>query len=321
LAGVIGGGAGTFYATLVPVTYTANLSFLVEEGKSGSGGGLASLAGQFGFDLGGLGGGNGLLSGDNVMVFLKSSSLLRETIISPYDSSEQKSLADQYALVYGLQEEWKDSKGVGKEIHFPVSGKTAYTRIQDSLIQVIVKKITKENLFVEKPDKKASFVQVTTEMRDELLSRYFCERLVKKATERYIFSKISRQEINVSRLQRRADSIGALLNRKTYATAVAQEQILDINPGYKSATVVAEVSNRDKAMLATIYGEVIKNLEISKIALSQETPTIQVVDEVVMPLKLNEVSRVMAFIIGSFLAAIVTVIILSTRKLITRNKI
>jgi len=314
ITAVIGGAAGLTYAVLKPITYTANLNFLVEEGKGG-GGGLASLAGQFGFDLGGLAGSSGLLSGDNVLVFLKSPSLAKETLLTPYDSSGHLSLADKYAEVTLLRRDWKENAKIGKEIFFPVQEKGRYTRLQDSLLQVMVSQIVKDELLVDRPDKKASFVQVSVQMRDELLSKYFCERLVKEATERYVNSKTSRQTINVSRLQRRADSIAALLNRKTFATAAAQEQLLDVNPGFKTAAVNAEVTGRDKTMLATIYGEIIKNLEISKVALSQETPTIQVVDAVDIPLKVNKTSKALAILLGAALCVFATIIILSLAML------
>jgi len=55
IVGFIGGVIGFIYASMQPVTYTAKTTFVVEEGKSGSSslGGLASLAGQFGVDMGG----------------------------------------------------------------------------------------------------------------------------------------------------------------------------------------------------------------------------------------------------------------------------
>lgn len=310
IAAGIGGTAGLIYSYYKTVTYTAKLSFLVEEGKAG-GGGIASLAGQFGFDLGGLGGGNGLLSGDNILVFLKSTSLVKETLLTPYDSIGTTSLADKYAEVTNLRKQWMENSKIAKEIFFPVSHRQSSTRLQDSLIQVMVTRILKEELMVERPDKKATFVQVSASMQDELLAKYFCERLVKEATDRYITSKTNRQAVNVARLQRRADSIGALLNKKTFATAIAQEQLLDINPGFKTAAVSAEVTGRDKVMLTTIYGEVIKNLEISKVALSQETPTILVVDAVDLPLKVNKTEQFIAAFVGVLVAVFVCIVVLT----------
>ena len=61
--------------------------------------------------------------------------------------------------------------------------------------------------------------------------------------------------------------------------------MLNLNPAFATAGVDLEISNRDKVMLSTIYGEVVKNLEISKTALIQETPTVQLVDQPELPLE------------------------------------
>jgi len=81
LAGIIGGAIGFVYAYLQPTKYISKMTFVVEDAKGGGGAGLASLAGQFGFDVGG-GGGGSIFSGDNILLFLKSESLVRETLLT-----------------------------------------------------------------------------------------------------------------------------------------------------------------------------------------------------------------------------------------------
>jgi len=303
---ILGAVIGFFYAKSKPINYSANVSFVVEEGKS-SAGGLSLLAGQFGIDLGSSGSGSGLLFGENLLLFLKSSSLTKEVLLSPYDSSKNYSLADEYANEYKLRKRWLENKKIGQLVYFPVTSSQPYSRLQDSLLLTIVSGIIKKELTVERPEKKATFINVQTSMRDELLSKFFCERLVQKATDRYVQSKTKRQKTNVDRLQKRADSIGLILNSKTFTSASDQEKVLDINPGSRTATVTAEVSLRDKMMLGTIYGEVVKNLELAKIQLMQETPTIQIVDSVEMPLKLVKTSKLVYLVIFGFFATVITV--------------
>jgi branched-subunit amino acid aminotransferase/4-amino-4-deoxychorismate lyase len=124
--------------------------------------------------------------------------------------------------------------------------------------------------------------------RDEYLSQQICERLLKVTTDFYIDTKTKRLKANIDRLQKRADSLGIMLDRKTYATAEANQLLLDANPAYASPQVDAEISTRNKYLQATVFAEIVKNLEISKTALIQETPTIQVIDRPEMPLKKNE---------------------------------
>jgi len=303
VVGLIGAGIGFFGAWSKPVKYTAKISFVVEEGKS-SAGGLASLAGQFGFDLGG-GSGGGIFAGENLLIFLKSEGLIRETLLAKFDSTSTATLADKYAEINEYKKGWVENKEIGI-IDFSAFKEGSFPRKQDSLLQLLVAAIAKE-LAVARTDKKATFVEVKTTTRDELLSKVFTERLVQTGTERYIQSKIKIKAANVALLQKRADSLGALLNRNTYSAAAAQQQLVDINPALRTAPVAAEISTRDKMMIATIFAEVIKNLELAKFTLQQETPVIQVVDKTYFPLKKEKESKLKGLLLGGILAAFLTI--------------
>ena len=299
LFSLIGAVIGFGYAFLLPIKYTSKLSFVVEDSKS-SMGGLASLAGQFGFDLGGAGGG-GIFSGDNVLLFLKSESLIRETLFTPYDVTGKINLADRYAEARKLKKDWIDDKKIGF-INFSQYSKGVMPRKEDSLLQEIISDIIESDLSVTKPDKKASFIEVKVSTRDELFSKLFTERLVKIATDHYVDSKTKTKALNVAKLQLKADSLAALLNNKTYAAASSQQSLVDANPALRTAPIASEISSREKTMAATIFAEVIKNLEVSKTILNQETPVIQIVDQSTFPLPKEKVSKIKSPLIGAFLA-------------------
>ncbi len=311
LAGIIGGAIGLAYAWMQPVKYVSRLSFVVEESKGGAGG-LAAIAGQFGFDIGG-GAGGGVFAGDNILLFLKSESLCRETLITNYDSAGKQSLADKYAEVNGLKESWSKNNKIGN-ISFALYRNGNFPRLEDSLIQIIIKRVLRKELEVVKPDKKASFIEIKALMTDELLSKYFSERLVNIATDRYVESKIKIKAINVARLQRRADSLGALLNSRTYSAAATQQNLVDVNPALRMAPVAAEITARDKTMIATIFAEVVKNLEISKVALSQETPVVQMIDKSNLPLKKEKTSKLISILIGGLLSGLFLISFLLIRR-------
>jgi hypothetical protein len=310
-AGIIGAGIGFVYAWFQPVKYQSRLSFVVEESKAGVGG-LASLAGQFGFDVGG-GAGGGVFSGENILLFLKSENLCRDVLLTPYDASGKSLLADKYAEANDLKSAWSKKKELG-QISFVQYKNGAETRLGDSLLKVIVGRVLKNELSVSKPDKKASFIEVTVTMRDELLSKYFVERLVAVATERYVDSKIKLKTLNVAKLQRRADSLGLLLNSRTYSVAAQQQNLVDLNPALKTASVSSEITSRDKTMIATIFAEVTKNLEVAKVALSQETPSIQIVDTPILPLKQEKTSKLWYLLIGGTICGLSVVFFLLIKK-------
>ncbi len=312
ITAVAGALVGIGFAWWKPTTFTARMTFVVEESKAGGGSIMSALAGQLGFDIGGLSGTSGVLAGDNVLELLKSNSLIRKTLLTPYDSSAN-SLADIYAEVYGWKNKWEKDADVGKRVSFPV-GKQDFPRLEDSLLQRIIKKITEDELSIAKPDKKLGFFELQTTMRNERLSLLFCRRLLKTATDFYIETKTRRLATNVARLQAKADSLEMSLNRKTYATADKSKLLLDANPVYTNPEATTEISTREKYMQATIYSEIVKNLEMSKTALIQETPTIQIVDEPTIPLIRNRLKYPIAALAGAAIIVLATGLVISAGK-------
>jgi hypothetical protein len=298
IVGVIGSFLGILGSFLIPIKYIARISFVVEEGKS-SVGGIAALAGQFGFDIGG-GGGAGLFSGDNIILFLKSESLCRETLLTPLDEKSKQTLADRYAESQGWKKKWLNKKEIGPVLFWEYMDKQL-PRKEDSLLQVITQNILKKDLFVVRPDKKSSFVEVRFISRDEILSNYFAQKLIEIATERYVNAKVKVKAKNVEILQRRADSLSRILNSRTFSAAYSQQNLVDMNPALKGVPIDAEISTREKTIAAALFSEVVKNLEISKTILSQETPAIEIVDYGNFPLPKQKPKKLLNGILCGFL--------------------
>ncbi|MEN9299902.1 MAG: hypothetical protein RLZZ429_2215 [Bacteroidota bacterium] len=305
---------GLAYAYIKKPVYTARISFVVEESKSGGGNLASALAGQFGFDMSNIAGSGGVLAGDNVLELLKSRSLLRKTLLTGYpEAPASQSLADLYANVYRLKEKWADDEKIGKTVMFK-TGQTKLPRLEDSLLQIITERILKKELSIAKPEKKLSFFELELTTRSEPLSVLICERLLKTATDFYIQTKTSRIRTNVERLQRRADSLAYRLDQKTASAANTGLRLIDINPAYTSPLIDAEIKSRDKYIQSTVYAEIIANLEASKTALIQETPTIQIVDQPELPLKKQKVKWYWSMLAGAMIAFVVSVYLLSFRK-------
>lgn len=304
---------GLVYFYFKPVTFTARTSFVVEDSK-GSGGMLSALAGQFGFDIGSLAGGtSGILAGDNVLELLKSRTLIKKTLLTLYDSSHSETLADRYASSKGWKRKWEKNKKVGYAVQFLLGNQGG--RIEDSLLQTIVKEIVEEDLSVAKPDRKLGFFEMSVTMQDEALALSFSKRLLKAATDFYIDTRTKRLVTNVTRLQGKADTLEHMLNRKTYSAAASSKMLLDLNPIYTAPDAVAEISSRDKMMQSAVYAEIIKNLEVSKMSLIQETPTVQVVDDPELPLKKNEAKALFTMALFSVCSLLVTLGALTLRHI------
>lgn len=300
LVSTLGGVLGISYSLIKSSKYQSEITFLVEEGKAGGGGLLSSLGSQIGIDVTSItGAGNSVISGDNVLELLKSKTMMKECLMTPFQNDSNYVLADRYADVYNLKEKWAKENEIAKVINF--TDNKVDSRVKDSLLSTIIKKIHKKEFNVSKPDKKLGFFKVSVETKDELLSAYISDRIIKISTNFYVNNKISRLKNNVARLEHRTDSIGNLLNNLTYSSVNEAKLMLNLNPADADIQGSAEISQRDKIVLSTIYAELIKNLEISKTALVQETPTIQITDKSILPLEKNELKWYEGFLFGFFI--------------------
>jgi hypothetical protein len=312
---LMGAVLGLAYSIFKPVRYNAEITFSVEDSKSIGGGLLSSLGGSIGMDIGSLtGAGNGVLSGDNVLSLLKSKSMMAQCLKSPYpatnnivskDSNKQAAvtnytIADRYADVYGLREKWAGNDKIGRAIYFGQPDQNL--RLQDSLLKLIIKRIEEKELSVVKPDKKLSFFNIAINTKDELMSLMITKGIIKIATDFYVDAKVGRLKNNINRLEKRTDSISNLLNQQTYSATEDARLLLNVNPADINAPVYSEISQRDKMVLTTIYAELMKNLEVSKAALIQETPTVQIVDQTGFPLERIETKWYEGILLGAILS-------------------
>ena len=308
LSGLVCAVLGLGYSFLKKPVYLARVNFVIEENKQNAGGLFSALAGQVGMDLSSLSGMSGILAGDNVLELLKSPTLLKKVLLSPYPADTTNTLAYKYAEAYSKIDEY--SKLVGGDFKKPASKRTG-----DSLLTAISIRIIEKELSVYKPDRKLSVFRLDLSTRDELLSQTIATRLLDQAANLYIETKTRRLKLNVDRLQRKSDSIGALLNYRTEASA--NKDIINQNPSFVSTEVDVEISNREKGMLSIIYGDVNKSLDITRTALIQETPTIEIIDTPDLPLKKTEIkwyfASALGFFIGIFFYVFATLWFRSTR--------
>jgi hypothetical protein len=301
---LLGGLMGLLFAYLKPITYQSQINFFVEDSKGAGSSLMSMVAGQFGLDV--ATGGNGVLAGDNVLELTKSKLLLQKALLTPFPVNGKEgsfSLADAYAVSMDWKDKWRKSKDVGYEVSFAV-GKTSFSRTEDSLLQVMMKRIVEKELAVSKPDKKLGFYSIQVQTRNELLSKLISQQILSTTTHFYIDGKTSRLRKNLDRLQNRVDSLGKVVNAKTIASAYSNMDVLiDANQAMAISNASAEIKMKDKTMANIVFGELLKNLEVAKTSLIQETPSIIVVDETKLPLKI-ELKWYWAMVTGAFFGAL-----------------
>ena len=286
------------------------MNFVIEENKQNAGGLFSALAGQIGVDLSSLSGISGILAGDNVLELLKSTTMLKKVLLTPYPGDSAHSLAYKYAEAYGKLGQYNKLVGGTAFDSPPYKGGASESamaddgggvskkskRVEDSLLNVIATRIIEKELAVYKPDRKLSVFRLDLSTRDELLSQAISMRMINKAADQYIQTKTKRLRNNVERLQTKADSIADLLNVRT--VRAAEKDIINQNPSYVNTEVDIEISTREKSMLNLIYADLNKSIDLTRTALIQETPTIEIIDTPDLPLKKEEVKWYVALVLG-----------------------
>ncbi len=292
---------GGVYSFFQKPSYTGEVKFILDEKSSGMSSGLAGLASQFGFDISGISGNSGMLAGDNVLDILISQTIVETVLLSKTDSAlgpASATLADRYLAFSGLKRKWENKAASLSGISYAelLPGK-AHSVVQDSVLFVLYEKLIKKHVLAERLNKKGSIIKVTTASADQVFSKLFSERLVAETRRLYIGVKTSVSAANVARLEAKADSLQKIINIKSYQSAALQ--VLDANAAFKTNTVPAEVSQRDRMVAYAIYTEVVKNLEASKMAVANQTPVMQVLDVSKYPLKDSRKSLLLLLFIGA----------------------
>jgi hypothetical protein len=313
LLGLLGGLGGFFYAKYQKPVYTAKLTFALAEGGDKVGG-LGSIASQFGLDIMG-GSSGGAFSGDNLLELMKSRLLIEKTLLTAVDSNgKQKLLINQYIDFH------KPKKPKPRKPTDPVAvaftadkvDQERFSLAQDSFLGKVCGDLAKEHLTVSKVDKKLAIVSVTFKGKDEWFAKYFTQVLTQNVTEFYVETKTRQMRKNVMMMEHKVDSVKQALGRAMYGVAS------EVDGNQFLVRGVAKVPQAKKQLeiqvLSTMYGELLKNLELSRALMAKEQPLIQLIDQPRFPLEKTKMSKPLFGIISAFIFTFISAFVLLFKK-------
>jgi hypothetical protein len=309
---LIGGLLGLGYSLLQKPTYTASLSFALEE-DGGGGGGVLSLASQFGFDLGTSGG--GAFTGSNLIELFKSRSMVEKTLLAPVkDKGKIISLAAMYIEINKLNEGWEKNPKLDNIRFLPNASRVNFTREQDSVLGMISSSLQEGQLNVLQKDKKIDIISIDVKSGNELFSKYFCESLAKEVSEFYVVSKSKKARMNLEILQHQTDSIRSVLNEAITGVAIATDNTFNLNPALNVRRTPSAKRQIDVQANTAILTEIVKQLALAKVTFRKETPLIQVIDKPILPLPIERFGKAKGIMFGGFLAGFLIVLILIIKR-------
>ena len=318
LVGLIGALAGFYYAKLKKPLYIATTTFVLESGdQSGNLGQYAGMAAMVGINLGGTGG--GIFQGDNLLELYKSRKMIESALLKPCNNDSSKLLVDLYLDLNHTRDKWKQESPDLLKIDFNQATDGNLRRSRDSILQSIVVDINKKNLTVDKLDKKLSIIKVDVSSESELFSKEFNEAIVDEVNTFYITTKTKKSLDNIDILQYKTDSVRRVMNSSISATAAAIDATPNLNPTRQAQRMIPTQRSQFSAETnKAILGQLVQNLEMSKMALMKEAPLIQKVDEPIYPLTKQKASKLFfAVVLGLVLSTLAAIILIFDRKLRT----
>ena len=294
LAGVLGAAIGLVSALLKTTTYKAELVFVTAEGDEGAMGKLASLGSQFGLNLGGSS--SSAFGGENLLELMKSRRLVEQTLFDSMTNEQGKRvrLLERYLL--------RDTANITEEtvpVELQATNENPNYR-QDSLLASIHQFITEEKLSVARVDEEKAFINVEFNDQDEYFAKAFVEHLTDNVTSFYLQSKTRQIKENIQMLELKADSIEKELSKAMVAAAISKDQNKFVTN--TQGLVQSAKKQMQAQMLSTMYGEVVKNLELSKTMAAHNEPLIQVIDAPRFPLEKDKASKLKSLVFGGVIA-------------------
>ena len=197
------------------------------------------------------------------------------------------------------REKWSESMPEIKNLKF-TNDRSAFTLSKDSILGLAWKNLTNGNIKVEVGEE-SSIITVICESKDEQFAKLLVESLVSEVSDYYTHTQTAKARNTLDFIQNRADSV---LNKLKLAE-LSYARHIDSNFGVMRAEGLLDELRlkREVEILNVMYGEIIKNLEVSKVTLLNQKPLINVIDSPRYPLEVVHFSVLKGFVIFGLLGA------------------
>jgi uncharacterized protein involved in exopolysaccharide biosynthesis len=297
---IFGSIVGFVYASLEKSTYTASLTFALDEEKGSSGNALSGLASNLGIDINNNAG--GVFSESNLVELMKSKLIIKKTLLTRIKLNHQDlTLADLYLKI----------NNYNKKYIFYDTKKKSQNFQKDSILDLIYKKVTSTSNFqIYNKVKSSSITTVEITSNSEIFSKLFCENLINQTSNYYVEIKSKKAKLNVSILQKQVDSIRMELNNSINGVAKLNDNIYNLNPAFNIKKTPTARRQIDVQANSAILSQLINNLELSKMTLLKETPLFQIIDTPTIPLKINKTSKIISILISALISFIFSTLVI-----------
>ena len=280
-----------------PIHFARTSFVLDSESSSNSIGDIASLASLAGINASSFIDSSSLFQIDNIQELYRSSSMLKKTLLTKYTFGNHTDiLINKFGKEEKIDKKW-NKLGVDFTNQ---SLMELESRLHDSVLMEAVKIIKEKYLFVDKPSRKTTILEIGFDHKNELLAKSFNENLVSIVNNFYFKTKTKKTGENLEILQRQADSVKNVLDKSILFLAEKDQSIPNPNPLTKVSLVPYQKALVDVQANGAIYQEIVTQLELAKVNHRNKTPLIQIIDKPTLPLENSRLKFMECLIYGLF---------------------
>jgi len=301
------GAIAAWYIAIRKNTYSAELTMMTNQEKSNSYSPLLQIMGQFGMS-----GGSEAVNAEKIVELLFTRLIIVNTLLKTDTINNEADLLVNHFIkefnVNDLQNDNYEFKG----FVFKSKLNQNFTLKENKLIQYIYKEITEHHLTAGAS--KNGIVEVNYKSISEGFSKKYLDNLFETISEYYIGKTNQKQRETYDIVKYYNDSLRTAL-RKTEAewAILSDRNALKVkNEGRLNQLR----KTHELEALNVAYIEAVKNLEVAKINLINQTPILQLIDRPVFPLKENKTNYPLIIFAVLLLTCFFATVIIIVNKII-----
>lgn len=297
ITGVIFGFISYYQESLKPTSYSAQITYMLEDEILGSGQAasnplMAAISGQ-----------GAPASSKAIMNDLAiSNKLIELTLMRPVQVEKRSILLVNYYQEF--------SGYLGKNnIKDPFWYKDTYNIGSNEVLDTRLRSLSSMlKLALKAKVMESGLLKMELSTGDEKFTKFFLEQHLKTISDFYINKRIEKAQIAVVTVKRRKDSLSAVIQGKEYAAAA----IVDNSFGavMRRAQVPEIQVRKDITVLNSQYLESISALANAKAELEKRRPFISVVDDVRYPLESKGPKAVNQGIVSAIIGVVIGILLL-----------
>jgi hypothetical protein len=305
-----------YKAKTAEVTYTAQLTYMLNDGSGGAGA-LGGILGSFGL------GGGGEFNLDRIVELSRSRNIIQKVLFTQVEldtfPGKRDFIGNHIIQLHKLDEEWSNKKKDWNGFRFSNDSIETFDKDNLGALKMLYGKViggknVKNPIFSNGFNEDTGILTISSTTVDEQLSILFSNLVYQELKAYYTESSTKGNQNTFEFVEAKTDSVFALLRAKEF-------QLSRFNDSHRNLSDPNLLTQRklletEILKLKTMYAEATKNKELADFSLASGKPDIAIIDEPLPPIEPNALSLLIELIKGGLLGGLLAAGFFIARKIV-----